>query len=262
MTRWNQTYALRAGLALCSLIFTSSRPEAAARTAIYVTKATCQADSLLSEEECQNAFSNAEAEFNDSAPVFEKQEECEKQFRRCVISFSELPLSSTALRFTPKMKGVQVIVNSGQVRTVRPILEGNHPAISFSDRTVLTPQDFRSSLKQQEAQMRWAAFQTQMVVPKLIEWCKRFCVALSGGNSLTSAITGSASTLLRPIIDAGAQAHYPHETHRFSSPGASVPRAQPRFVLFGETLNRASSGNSETDARLLLSHAPIAPRSP
>ncbi len=227
------TYAVRATLVLCGLLI-SPPIQSATRTSVYVTRGTCQADSLLSMEECRNAFANAEAEFNDNVPVFARQEECEKQFRRCVISFAELPSSSTVLRYVPKMRGVQVSVESEQDRTVVPILDGNHPAVSFGRRSILNPQEFRSPLRQEEARNRWASFQRQMAVPKFIEWCKRFCVALSEDRSQTSLESAPTSTLFKPTIDAGAQAYRPLETHHFRSPSAPVIRVQPRFVPIEE----------------------------
>jgi hypothetical protein len=72
--------------------------------------------------------------------------------------------------------------------------------VSFSSRTVVSSQDFRSPIKQQDAQNRWVEFQKQLVVPKLIEWCKRFCVALSDGNARESERTQlSAHSLYRSL---------------------------------------------------------------
>jgi hypothetical protein len=235
-----QTRALRAGVVLYGLVSLAPTLQAGTRTAMYVTTKACQSASLLTVEECRNAFANAEAEFNDSAPIFAKQDECERHFPRCVVSFSEPPRSSTELQYTPKMKGVHVTVNSERDRTVIPVLEGRHPAVSFSSRTVVSSQDFRSSIKQEDARNRWLEFQKQLVIPKLVEWCKRFCVALSDGDVRESGRAQLSRALFVPIIDAGAHSYDPLETRRFRSVSLPVTRAQPRFIREGETMLRDS----------------------
>jgi hypothetical protein len=81
-------------------------------------------------------------------------------------------------------------------------------------------------------------FQKQLVVPKLIEWCKRFCVALSDGNARESERTQLSRALFVPVIDAGAQSYDPLETRRFRSVSLPVTRVQPRFIRQGETMLR------------------------
>ncbi len=259
--RRGQMHSLRAGLVLCSLFSLAPALQAGVRKANYVTTKACQMDSLLSAEECRNAFANAEAEFNDSAPIFEKQEECEKHFPRCVISFSEPPRSSTELRYTPKMKGVQVTVNSQLDRTVIPVLETRHPAVSFGDRTVVSSQDFRSPIKQQEAQNRWAEFQDQLIIPKLIEWCKRFCLALSDRGKPASAEVHLSPAFFVPILDVGAQSYDPIETHQFSSATVPITRTQPRFVQRGGTFMEDLAGSKDVRPQLPWSYASILSRS-
>ncbi len=258
--RRGQIHALRAGLMLCSLVSLAPTLEAGTRTAIYITTKACQMNGLLSAEECRNAFANAEAEFNDSAPIFDKQEECEKQFPRCVVSFSEPPRSSTELRYVPKMKGVQVTVTSQLDRTVLPVLEARHPGVSFSARTVVNNQNFRSPIKQQEAQNRWAEFQSQLLIPKLIDWCKRFCLALSDGGKPTSAGGHLSPAFFAPILDAGARSYELIETHQFSSATVPITRTQPRFVRRSGAFIENLTGSKEVSPQLSLNYASILSR--
>ncbi len=260
MMQSGQTHALRAGLLLCGLVSLAPTLQARMRTAIYVTTKACQVDSLLSPEECRNAFANAEAEFNDSAPIFDKQDECEKQFPRCVISFSEPPRFSAELRYTPKMKGVQVTVISEHDRTVIPVLEARHPAVRFGSRTVVSSQDYRSPLKQQDAQARWAEFQSQLIIPKLIEWCKRFCLALSDSGKPTPAAGHLSPAFFIPILDAGAQSYDPIETRQFSSATVPIARTQPRFVRRGRASMENLGSTKEVSPQLSWNYASILSR--
>lgn len=245
-----QADALRAVLALSGLVLIAPPLRAETRTAIYVTRATCEMEALLTPEECRNAFTNAEAEYNDAVPVFDQQADCKKEFRRCVVSFAEPAPPSTALRFAPKMKGVQVSVTSAKVRTVVPVLEGSHPAVRFDSRTVLNLQDVRSSLKQQDSQMRWAAFQKQALAPKFIEWCKRYCDAFSKRGNSASPPSAPNTGLWSPRIDPGARSYASIETHRFSQRRPLDPAGQPRFVPRRETEIRRQIVSKTVDASL------------
>ncbi|MGF9759791.1 DUF1190 domain-containing protein [Microvirga sp. 0TCS3.31] len=224
------------------------------RTASYVTSGACQADGLLSARECRNAFANAEAEYYDNVPIFNRKEECEKHFRRCVISFAEPP-DPNALRFVPAMKDVQVTVSSDKDRVVLPVLDGGgHPAVSFGHRTILEPQDARSPGKQQNVQARWAALHgppdasawallamvdalmpgrpessLSPLAPKLIKWCRRFCMSFSG-SELRSTSEPSGTRLFLPVFDNGARLYGTAETRRFNMPLIPVLEELPRFV--------------------------------
>ncbi len=274
MMRCFRTYALPPALALSGLVLLSSGLQAKARTASYVTSQACQTHSLLSAEECGNAFANAEAEFDDHVPVFNRQDECEKQFRRCVIRFSEAQKASTALRYAPKMKGVQVTIDPEQGRMVVPILDGSHPAINFGSRTVEDRRDVRSPRTQQDTQARWAAFQRRLedpapklrgalhdrfapdvpearlatLAPKLLEWCERFCDARLGRGMQASAEPQPSAWFFSPRTDVGAQSNPIIETGSFSRQSAPAAEVQPRFVQRSETGIRRETAYREAGA--------------
>ncbi|MBM6584373.1 DUF1190 domain-containing protein [Microvirga sp. BT689] len=253
--RW--TAVLHAALALSGFVLLALPLQAETRTALYVTSRTCQTEGLLSADQCRNAFANAEAEYYDNVPVFDGKEQCEKQFRHCAISFAEPP-DPKALRYVPAMKGVQVTVSSEQDRMVVPVLESSHPAVSFGRRTVLERQDFRSPVKQQEAQIRWAASQKPQrqsdtstwtlrgpvdvpllresepppafLAPKLMTWCIRFCEAFPGRTSKISGANSTGAEFFVPARDVGAQPYEAIEAHRFSPRTSSEPKMLPGFV--------------------------------
>jgi hypothetical protein len=160
------------------------------------------------------------------------------------------------------MMGVQVTVNSEHDRTVMPVLDGRHPAVSFGRRTVLSLQDFRSALNQQDAQTRWAAFQHQSLAPTLIDWCERYCVAFSGGGTLTSAREQSNDGLFSPSVEAGAQSYDALQTHHFRRSDPPVPLGQSRFIRKAETLMRDPDGNREVEALFSWNFASISSHSP
>lgn len=276
MMRRCRTHALPPVLALSGLILLASGLHAKPRTANYVTSQACQTDVLLSAEECANAFANAEAEFDDGVPVFDRQAECEEQFRRCIIRFSEAQTSSAPLRYAPKMKGVQVTIDPEQGRTVVPVLDGSHPAITFSSRTVEDRRDVRSALRQQDAQTRWAAFQRRLedpapklrgalhdkfaphvpearfatLAPKLLEWCNRFCGSRAGQSAPAAAEPQPSAWLFSPRTDAGAPSPPLLETRSFSRKSTLAAPVQPRFVQTGETTIRDGAAYREAGAQL------------
>jgi hypothetical protein len=274
MMRRCRTYALPPVLALSGLVLLTSGLQAKPRTASYVTSQACQTDGLLSAEECRNAFANAEAEFDDNVPVFDTKDECEKQFRRCIIRFSEAQTASASLRYAPKMKAVQVIIDPEQGRTVVPVLDGRHPALTFGSRTVEDRRDVRSALRQQDAQARWAAFQRRAedpapkvrgalhdrfapevpearfatLAPKLLGWCKRFCGPPAGRGVPAPTEAQPSAWLFSPRTDVGVPPGPIIETRAFSRQSAPAAEVQPRFVQRSETGIRRETAYREAGA--------------
>lgn len=244
----------RAAIALSSLALFAPPIQAKPRTALYITSRACETDRLLSAEQCRNAFANAEAEFNDRAPIFADQEACERQFSRCAISFAEPP-NPKSLRYSPAMKGVQVTVDADLDRTVVPALEGSHPMVNFSRRTVLSRQDGRTRAPQPDAQPQRTASATppdsstwmlrgtvdssvpvlpqsqrSALAPRLAAWCAQFCAGFPRPGTRASGPIQSGTGLFVPAVDMGARPYEIIDIHRFSRTGLPVPRTQPRFV--------------------------------
>jgi hypothetical protein len=254
MMQWYQASGFRAAIALSSLALLAPSVQAKPRSAVYITNRACETDGLLSAEQCRNAFANAEAEFNDRAPIFADKEACERQFPRCAISFAEPP-NPKALRYSPAMKGVQVTVDADLDRTVIPVLEGSHPTVNFNRRTVLSRQDSRTRARQPDAEPQQVASATppdsstwtlrgtvdssvpvlppsqlSSLGPRLTAGCTRFCTGFSGPDPRASDPIKSGSGLFVPAVDVGARAYETIDTHRFSRTGLPVPRTQPHFV--------------------------------
>ena len=254
MMQWCQASGFRAAIALSSLALLAPSVQAKPRTAVYSTSRACETDGLLSAEQCRNAFANAEAEFNDRAPIFADKEACERQFTRCAISFAEPP-NPKALRYSPAMRGVQVTVEADRDRTVVPVLEGSPPAVNFNRRTVVSREDSRTRARQPDAGPQQVASaappdsstwklrgtvdfsvpvlppsQLSSVAPRLAAWCTRFCTGFSGPGPRGPDPSKPGTGLFMPAVDVGARPYETFDTHRFSRTGLPAPRNQPRFV--------------------------------
>jgi hypothetical protein len=216
MMRGCRASGLRAVLALSSLALVAASVQAKPRISVYITSRACETDGLLSAEQCRNAFANAEAEFNDRAPIFSDQEVCERQFSRCVISFAEPP-NPKALRYSPAMSGVQVTVNADLDRIVVPILDSSYP--TWALRGTVDPSVRVLPLSQ-----------LSRSVPRFALWCGQFCATSSGPNPRALGLNKPGTALFVPMIDPGARPYETMETHRFSRAGLPAPRSQPRFM--------------------------------
>ncbi|HEX2554756.1 MAG TPA: DUF1190 domain-containing protein [Microvirga sp.] len=124
------------------------------RVLTYATQHTCSVGGVLSLEECQRAFRNATAEFDEKAPRFAKRAECEAHFQRCMVGYSGSGLDRRGVYFLPQMRGVRVVINLRD-RTVVPLPQVEHPAIAFAARTLLRADEGQSSQRRTEAQARW-----------------------------------------------------------------------------------------------------------
>lgn len=125
---------------------------AQAQSAQFAARFSCESAGRYSREQCDNAFVNALAEFEEGMPRFSKRADCEKRFGRCQIA----GLGSGGVSFGPIMDGV-VITNRGGNITVVPVAKGARPPVPFSERTILQRKAERSDRKQREAQKRWEA---------------------------------------------------------------------------------------------------------
>ena len=142
------------------VVFSAAGTNAAfAQAAVtYGSRNACDISAKFTREQCDNAFSNALAEFDEGTPRFLKREECEKRFGRCQIA----GFGSGKVSFAPQMDGVSISVRAGNI-TVLPVLKGGRPPVPFSERTILQRKTERSDRKQKAAQARWEA---QWAVPE------------------------------------------------------------------------------------------------
>lgn len=118
----------------------------------YGSRNACEMSSRFTREQCDNAFANALAEFDEGTPRFPKRDECEKRFGRCQIA----GFGSGKVSFGPQMDGVVIATRAGNI-TVLPVLKGPRAPVPFAERTILQRKTERSDRKQKAAQARWEA---------------------------------------------------------------------------------------------------------
>jgi hypothetical protein len=119
----------------------------------FGSRSACERSARFSTDQCANAFTNAQAEWDEGMPRFAKRDECEKRFRRCQIA----GLNGGKVNFQPVMDKVVITHRGGNI-TVLPVA----PAAArggprFSERTILQRKPERSDRRQAEAQKQWEA---------------------------------------------------------------------------------------------------------
>jgi hypothetical protein len=124
------------------------------RVLTYATPYTCSAGGVLTAEECQRAFRNAAAEFDEKAPRFAKRGECEAFFQRCMVGLAGSGGDRRGVYFLPQMRAVRIAITPRD-KTVTPLPQVDHPAVTFAARTLLRAEDKLSSQRRAEAQARW-----------------------------------------------------------------------------------------------------------
>lgn len=143
-------------LVVCNAAGTDAAFAQAAVT--FGSRSACEMSAKFTRDQCDNAFSNALAEFDEGTPRFDKRPDCEKRFGRCQIA----GFGSGKVSFAPQMDGVAISTRAGNI-TVVPVLKGGRPPVPFSERTILQRKTERSDRKQKAAQGRWEA---QWAVPE------------------------------------------------------------------------------------------------
>ncbi|MHB2169147.1 DUF1190 domain-containing protein [Alsobacter sp. R-9] len=117
------------------------------------SRSACEQSGRLPQAECDNAFLNAQAEWDEGTPRFSKRADCEKRFGRCQIA----SINRGKPSFQPAMSKVR-ITDRGSNRTVVPVPpRGMQGLVRFSERSILQRRTERSDRKQQEAQRRFEA---------------------------------------------------------------------------------------------------------
>jgi hypothetical protein len=113
--------------------------------------AACREAKALSDEECETAYANAKAEFDEKAPRFASRAACERYFRRCMIG--DIMGGGRRVAFIPQMRGFAI--EQGRERRVVPVADGSGAAGLFQPRPVDHPDAFVSAAKTAEAQKAW-----------------------------------------------------------------------------------------------------------
>lgn len=122
----------------------------------YATVRACESGQRLSDEECHNAFANAQAELDEGTPRFSARAECESVFRHCMIAgFVPGSGKKPALIFEPTMRAVEVHLRSSSDRTVIPLIEGNASGLTFEPRSITRPDTAVSASHRAQVQATW-----------------------------------------------------------------------------------------------------------
>jgi uncharacterized protein YgiB involved in biofilm formation len=124
----------------------------AAAERIFFDAAACRTAEALSESECETAYVNAKAEFDEKAPRFVSRAECERYFRRCMIG--DIAGGGRHVTFIPQMRGFSVELK--RERQVVPIAEGAAAGL-FQSRPVGRVDNSVNAVKTAAAQRIWKA---------------------------------------------------------------------------------------------------------
>ena len=120
---------------------------------IFFDASACRTAKALSESECETAYVNAKAEFDEKAPRFVSRAECERHFRRCMIG--DIAGGGRQVTFIPQMRGFSVELK--RERQVVPVAEGAAAAGLFRSRPIGRADDSVNAAKTAAAQRIWKA---------------------------------------------------------------------------------------------------------
>ena len=124
---------------------------AGAALRVFFDAAACREARALSDAECDAAYANAKAEFDEKAPRFPNRADCERFFRRCMIG--DIEGGGGRVEFIPQMRGFAV--ENGRERQVVPVAEGGGADGLFQPRPVGRPDRSTSAARKAEAQEVW-----------------------------------------------------------------------------------------------------------
>jgi Protein of unknown function (DUF1190) len=114
-------------------------------TRTYTSPDECISLGQLNRDMCNNAFTNAQAEFRQKTPDFKTREACEHAFGHgsCMIAICTgvAPAGhgrhGCGVAFTPRFNGIIVSVASLRNATARPFVSGRGSASFYAPRTIL-----------------------------------------------------------------------------------------------------------------------------
>ncbi len=121
--------------------------------AVFFDASACRTAKALSDRECQTAYVNAKAEFDEKAPRFVSRAECERYFRRCMIG--DIASGGRQVTFIPQMRGFSIALK--RERQVVPVADGAAAAGLFQSRPVGRADDSVNAAKTAAAQQIWKA---------------------------------------------------------------------------------------------------------
>ncbi|WP_181301122.1 DUF1190 domain-containing protein [Bosea sp. 124] len=140
--------SLVAGLraaALAPALFLAAPADLSAQTSgpVYERRDECIQAGLLTTEQCEFAYRNARAEFEQKAPRYASRALCERNHKRCGAQMISAggweSFGKGGATYVPRFTGVRV-TGEGTARRAWPVVEGNGRA-AFAGRPVTELQD-------------------------------------------------------------------------------------------------------------------------
>jgi hypothetical protein len=116
---------------------------AQAQTALYVRRDECIEAGRLTAEQCEFAYRNARAEFEQAAPRYGSRAACERSHKRCGAQMISAggweSFGKGGASYVPRFIGVRV-TGEGAARRALPVVEGT-AKVAFAGRPVTELQD-------------------------------------------------------------------------------------------------------------------------
>ncbi|KRE00145.1 hypothetical protein ASE63_08620 [Bosea sp. Root381] len=140
--------ALRAAALAPALFFAApsdsiAQAERAAQGVVYERRDECIAGGLLTAQQCEFAYRNARAEFEQKAPRYASRALCERSHKRCGAQMISTrgwdSFGKGGATYVPRFTGVRV-TGDGVTRRALPVVEGGG-RIAFAGRPVTELQD-------------------------------------------------------------------------------------------------------------------------
>ncbi|MET3891682.1 uncharacterized protein YgiB involved in biofilm formation [Bosea sp. OAE506] len=135
--------ALRAASLAPLLFLAPADLSAQERAPVYERRDECIAGGILTAEQCEFAYRNARAEFEQKAPRYASRALCERSHKRCgaqmIATGGWESFGKGGATYVPRFIGVRV-AGEGAARRAWPVIEGAGRA-PFAGRTVTELQD-------------------------------------------------------------------------------------------------------------------------
>jgi uncharacterized protein YgiB involved in biofilm formation len=116
----------------------AAKPQAGAAQT-YARRDECVEAGRLTDAQCENAYRNARAEFEEKTPRYAGRASCERVHKRCGVQLSGAGFEALArggATYVPRFAGIRVS-GSGASATATPLVEGGGK-LSFGARQVAT----------------------------------------------------------------------------------------------------------------------------
>ena len=138
-------FARAAAFAVAGIALTPADVVAQAAGQTYVRRDECIEAGKLSAEQCENAYRNARAEFEQKAPRYASRSACERAHKRCGAQISTtggwdaLARGRGGQSYVPRFVGIRVTGEGASGKTL-PIIEGS-AKVTFAARQVAALDD-------------------------------------------------------------------------------------------------------------------------